>query len=208
MVKLTVLLLALSISLGNRNTKTYICHITDCHIDEEYTTFDNLEYEFVGNQSHVLVQTNFTTHGLLSIYIEGIYGQPKVVKQSSEESSEEDEEVVPVLTALKIVAYNHTVVFEKLKRLQVDGTKVETPLSPCPGLKIKKRSSRFNLQTDFGLAVEFDGHGKAKIVLPDVYKGKVGGLCGNFDGNKRNDLMKPDGTQTTSVQEFGESWRV
>ncbi|XP_072297526.1 uncharacterized protein [Eucyclogobius newberryi] len=213
------------------NNGDYYCEKTDfraCSINEdpEYRTFDHQKHHFVGKRSYVLVQTSNLPNNLQSIYIECINGDIEEDEDSSEESrqardddddddddddsSEEDseEDKANVLTAMKIIVYNHTVVFKPRRRLDVDGSKVDTPLSLSPGLKIREHSSLLYLQTDFGLSVEFDAHDKAEIILPDVYKGKVGGLCGNFDGNKRNDFMKPDGTQTTSVQEFGESWRV
>ncbi|XP_065810092.1 mucin-2-like isoform X2 [Labrus bergylta] len=123
----------------------------------------------------------------------------------NDESEEDDEQ--NGLRELKIRVYNHTVEFKKKRKLTMDGKRTNTPVS-LPGLSIWQHSSRIYLKTDFGLSVEFDGQSEAEIILPNTYKRKVGGLCGNFDGRKQNDLMMPDGTRARNVQEFGESWRV
>ncbi|KAK1878895.1 MAM and LDL-receptor class A domain containing protein 2 [Dissostichus eleginoides] len=175
----------------------YYCQSTgfsECTIreDPEYRSFDKMKHDFEGDHSYVLVRTNNLPNNLPHVYIEGI----NTVKdeddshQHDDSSSEEDHSR------------------RKNRRLVVDGRRTKTPASPTAGLKISEHSSRIYLKTDFGLSVEFDGHGRAEIILPRIYKRKVGGLCGNFDGKKENDMMKPDGTRAKNVQEFGESWRV
>lgn len=46
------------------------------------------------------------------------------------------------------------------------------------------------------------------VTLPSVYRSRVLGLCGNYDGNKKNEYTKPDGTVARKLDEFGDSWRV
>lgn len=46
------------------------------------------------------------------------------------------------------------------------------------------------------------------VRLPNVYRSRVLGLCGNYDGRTSNEYTKPDGTVTRNLNEFGDSWRV
>ncbi|XP_077864370.1 zonadhesin-like [Saccoglossus kowalevskii] len=51
-------------------------------------------------------------------------------------------------------------------------------------------------------------HAFSAVISNTDYSGQVCGLLGNSDGDPRNDFQKRDGTLTTSVNDFGESWRV
>ncbi|KAJ4936878.1 hypothetical protein JOQ06_001464 [Pogonophryne albipinna] len=175
----------------------YYCQSTgfsECTIreDPEYRSFDQMKHKFKGDHSYVLVQTNNLPNNLPHVYIEGIITVKDKDDSHQHDDSSSEEDYSP----------------RKNRRLVVDGRRTKIPASPTAGLKIRELCSRISLKTDFGLSVDFDDHGRAGIILPRIYKRKVGGLCGNFDGKKSNDMMKPDGTRAKNVKEFGESWRV
>ncbi|XP_051984548.1 zonadhesin [Xyrauchen texanus] len=191
----------------------YSCWETDfnkCKIDDnpEYKTFDNMKHKFKGKRSYILVQTNALPSNIQDVYVVGINEKINDKSSVEDDSSEEDDDNDGRVHALRIRVYNHTLEFKKGRKITVDGLSVKPPVSPCEGIKIWERSSRFYLKTDFGLSVEFNGKGKADITLPQTYKRMIGGLCGNFDGSSKNDMMKPNGEQAKNVKEFGESWRV
>ncbi|CAL8312742.1 unnamed protein product [Gadus morhua 'NCC'] len=204
--------------------------------DPEYRTFDDRKHKFRGDHSYVLAQTTSQSRTLPGFYVEGInthdegdgdHSEDSDERSSEEhhhsnrerdEDSDEDDEDYDDdseennrrhrLREMKIRVYNHTVEFKRNGVLVVDGRVSHPPISPSGGLSIRKHSSRLYLNTDFGLSVTFDGHSQAEIILPHIYRRKVAGLCGNFDGKKKNDFMKPDGRQARDEQEFGQSWRV
>ncbi|KAJ8270207.1 hypothetical protein GJAV_G00111650 [Gymnothorax javanicus] len=213
-----------------------VCHLNDegdfkckysgfseCSIagDPEYRTFDDRKHDFEGKNSYILVRTVDLPQNLPDVHIVGINKKgyddddddkdSRMARDDSDEESDEDsdeDDYTGRLRQLKIRVYNHTIEFKADRVVVLDGEKVSAPFTPFLGIKILERSSRIYLKTDFGLSVEFDGDSRAEIILPNTYKKKVGGLCGNFDGKKRNDFMKPDGSQAKDVKDFGDSWRV
>lgn len=82
-------------------------------------------------------------------------------------------------------------------------------------LVIKKRSILIHqegknvlVQTDFGFKVLYDFSQFILLIIPSTYQGQVCGLCGNFNGDRRDEFQLPDGTSTSNVTTFGASWKV
>ncbi|XP_026558168.1 IgGFc-binding protein-like [Pseudonaja textilis] len=82
-------------------------------------------------------------------------------------------------------------------------------------LVIKRRSILIHqegknvvVQTNFGFKVLYDSSQFILVIIPSTYQGQVCGLCGNFNGERRDEFQLPDGTGTSNVTTFGASWKV
>ncbi len=64
------------------------------------------------------------------------------------------------------------------------------------------------ITTDIGLSIEYNGVYNVYVIVNGIYKGKTLGLCGTFNGNKKDDFKKRDNEVSTSAQAFGISWNV
>ncbi len=61
---------------------------------------------------------------------------------------------------------------------------------------------------DFGLTVSYEDNKKAVVNMPDSYRDKMCGICGDFDGNKQNDFFPRGATEAGSYAEIGGSWYI
>ena len=62
------------------------------------------------------------------------------------------------------------------------------------------------IETDFGLRVAYNLVYNVRVTVPGNYYQQLCGLCGNYNGNPKDDFQKPDGSQAGSANEFGNSW--
>jgi hypothetical protein len=62
------------------------------------------------------------------------------------------------------------------------------------------------IETDFGLRVAYDLAYYVRVTIPGNYYQQMCGLCGDYNGDPKDDLQKPDGSQAANPNEFGNSW--
>ena len=56
------------------------------------------------------------------------------------------------------------------------------------------------------MTLKWDGFSGVYVYMPSAMRNKTCGLCGNFNGIPDDDLKTQDGTITTSVSRFANSW--
>lgn len=96
-----------------------------------------------------------------------------------------------------------------LPLFQLNGVLHNLPLNLNEGaVQVYKHGKRYVIKTDFGLIVTYDRIYHVRVTVPGNYRGKVCGLCGNFNGNKNDDFRNPRGSVVNQVNAFGASWKV
>ncbi|CAL8241748.1 unnamed protein product [Merluccius merluccius] len=165
--------------------------------DPHYRTFDGFIHHFQGPYTYYLAKDQQPLGSLLPpLSVRG-----KNIRYGGNRR-------VSFLDEMYVDVYGVNVRFLQRKVVLVNGERLAPPLTPVPGLSITMNSRQVQLTTDFGLTVRYDGRRFGEIVLPSTYRNAVRGLCGNNDGISRNEYMKPDGTVTRSLNDFGDSWRT
>ncbi|XP_011799349.1 PREDICTED: LOW QUALITY PROTEIN: zonadhesin [Colobus angolensis palliatus] len=164
--------------------------------DPHYLTFDGFSYRFQGRMTYVLIKTvDVLPEGVEPLLVEGRN------KMDPPRSSTFLQEVITTV-------YGYKVQLQAGLELVVNNQKMAVPYRPNEHLRVTLRGQRLYLVTNFELVVSFGGRKNAVISLPSMYEGLVRGLCGNYDKNRKNDVMLPSGALTQNLNTFGNSWEV
>ncbi|XP_065430748.1 IgGFc-binding protein-like [Chrysemys picta bellii] len=166
--------------------------------DPHYTSFDGQRFDFQGSCQYQLAGRCQEREELVDF---------QVLVQNDHRSHR----AVSFIKAVEVRVYglNITVSRDYPGRFLLNGSLINLPYSTDDGkISVYQRGQDAAIQTDFHLTFAFDWHGQVTLTAPSTYAGALCGLCGNFNGDKGDELTMKDGRVAPNATAFGQSWRV
>ncbi|XP_075462776.1 IgGFc-binding protein-like [Ascaphus truei] len=165
--------------------------------DPHYHTFDGKNYDFQGTCTYTMAKTCGSDLTLPTFNVE--------IKNENRGSSR-----VSYLSSvtIQVYGYNITGVRSEYGIVRVNSQKSQLPVTlHDEQLRIFQSGTSFILLTKFALRVFYDWNILLKVYLPSSFSENVCGLCGNYNGDPRDDLTST-GLVPLNPIEFGQSWKV
>uniref|UniRef100_U3K7E2 Otogelin like n=1 Tax=Ficedula albicollis TaxID=59894 RepID=U3K7E2_FICAL len=159
-----------------------------------FETFDGIYYYFPGNCSYIFAKDCSTLEPQYTVWVHNsphCYGSVYTCHRSISLFFSNQEE---------IIISGHEV--------RKNGTRLILPQTVGNAF-IERLADYILVKTTFGFSLAWDGNSGIYIKLTEDHKGKPCGLCGNFNGNKYDDLILQNiGEYTEDIAEFANSWAV
>lgn len=153
-----------------------------------YITFDGLKYSFPGLCQYILVQDMCNgEEGSFRVLVEneacGIVGH-RCAKS------------IMISYQGGLIVMQHGKV--KMMKPVLQGSQVE----------IIHSGQFYSLLLGKHISLSWDKGTRLLVHISAAYRGRVCGLCGNFDGNVNNDLMSSNNQLEVDSSHFGNSWKI
>ncbi|XP_071240417.1 IgGFc-binding protein-like [Salvelinus alpinus] len=165
--------------------------------DPHYLTFDGERFDFQGTCSYVMATVVKSEPGLIPF---------TVLTKNNHRGNKR----VSFVRKVSVTVYGLTVVISTHKgKVEVNGENVYLPVTLARGnLTVVYSGSYAVLKTNFGLKVMYDWNMKFYITVPSSYFRTLGGLCGNYNGDRNDEFTNPKGNKEPTVVKFAQSWRT
>ncbi|KAM9316560.1 IgGFc-binding protein-like [Gastrophryne carolinensis] len=164
--------------------------------DPHYYTFDNEVHHFMGNCTYTLSKLCEVDGHLAEFNVEA----------ANEHRGGNTR--VSYVKYVNVDVHGYRITLEQKREVKVDGERVNLPAALHPNVNIFVSGNDVLLTTGFGVSVSFDGNHRVVVNIPGEYAGKVCGICGNFNGNRTDDFLNPDGELEPDSNSLGNSWQV
>lgn len=167
--------------------------------DPHYQTYDGYWYDFQGTCEYVLTKLCESNAFTISAKNDGHWLGVSCVSQLT----------------ISIPSHNLKIVLGRGIRGTITINGVLQPnngdeiVFTGDGVKVERIGGYSNVfLTRHGIWVYWNGIYHVRISVASRLKNKLCGLLGNYNDNSADDLMLPDGSVVTSVNDFGNSWLV
>ncbi|XP_064512973.1 otogelin-like protein [Pseudopipra pipra] len=159
-----------------------------------FETFDGIYYYFPGNCSYIFAKDCSTPEPQYTVWVHNsphCYGSVYTCQRSISLFFSNQEEII-------------------ISGHEVRKNGIRLILPQTVGNAFLERLADYILvKTTFGFSLAWDGNSGIYIKLTEDHKRKPCGLCGNFNGNKYDDLILQNiGDYTEDIAEFANSWAV
>uniref|UniRef100_A0A8C0EY03 Otogelin like n=1 Tax=Bubo bubo TaxID=30461 RepID=A0A8C0EY03_BUBBB len=159
-----------------------------------FETFDGIYYYFPGNCSYIFAKDCSAPEPQYTVWVHNsphCYGSVYTCQRSVS---------LFFLNREEIIISGHEV--------RKDGIRLMLPQTVGNAF-LERLADYILVKTTFGFSLAWDGNSGIYIKLTEDHKGKPCGLCGNFNGNKYDDLILQNiGEYTEDIAEFANSWAV
>lgn len=183
---------------GNWKCTNRICPATcTTYGDSHFTTFDGKDYDFQGACNYVLAKGAIDSVGFTVTIQNVMCGTESVtcaksvtislVGKDSESITLNSADMMPGSQESNEIVHKGKTKVMKIHRAGVFVV-IEIP--------------------DMGVQLKWDRGTRIYVQLTSRWKGRVQGLCGNFDGDAMNDFQSPSTGLETNALLFGNSWKL
>ncbi|XP_057285337.1 otogelin-like protein [Pezoporus wallicus] len=158
-----------------------------------FETFDGIYYYVPGNCSYIFAKDCSTPEPQYTVWVHNsphCYGSVYTCQRSISLFFSNQEE---------IIISGHEV--------RKDGIRLVLPQT-IGNAFFERLADYILVKTTFGFSLAWDGNSGIYIKLTEDQKGKPCGLCGDFNGNKHDDLKLQNNEYTEDIAEFANSWAV
>uniref|UniRef100_H3DPH5 von Willebrand factor n=1 Tax=Tetraodon nigroviridis TaxID=99883 RepID=H3DPH5_TETNG len=153
-----------------------------------YISFDGLKYSFPGPCQYVLVQD----------MCNGEEGSFRVLVENE-----------PCGLVGRRCKKAVTIFYQGGVIVMRDGeVKMKKPVMQESQVEIIRSGQFYTLLLGKQISISWDKGTRLLVHISSTYRGRVCGLCGNFDGNVNNDLMSSNNQLEVDSLHFGNSWKV
>ncbi|XP_035492191.1 IgGFc-binding protein [Scophthalmus maximus] len=176
-----------------------VCHASG---DPHYRTFDGRLYDFQGTCTYTLSKScglEGTHLVAFSVQVENVQWTQMV-----------NNKMVSVTKMVAVEVYGLTLIMRNnMFGVLVNGVFNYLPLNLNDGaVLVYQEGMHYVIATNFGLLVTYDLVYHVTVTVPGNYRDKLCGLCGNYNGDKKDDFQMPNRKLANNVNAFGKSWKV